>query len=65
MTLLRIFMLALLLSVGGVLSSVLLLGATASFIGDPSFSSRCMDDVARSLRDSALFLDGFLGGRGE
>ncbi|MDP8247112.1 MAG: hypothetical protein P9M00_03170 [Candidatus Tritonobacter lacicola] len=60
----RIFLLATLLAVFASLSSFQLLKATAVVLENEKFCGDCMEDVRRSLRDSGLFLDRLLGGKG-
>ena len=57
-------MLAALVTVVAAAASVLLLKGVSVVLGEPALYADCMEDVAGSLRDSALFLDGALGGRG-
>ncbi len=60
----RIFLLATLLAVFASLSSFQLLKATSAVLENEKFCGECMEDVRCSLRDSGLFLDRLLGGKG-
>ena len=57
-------MMAVLLTALAAAASVLLIKGVSVVLGEPALYADCMEDVAGSLRDSALFLDGALGGRG-
>lgn len=60
----RILLLAALIAVLASLVSVQLIRAAATVLGDEKLYGESLEDTGSSLRESVLFLDRFLGGKG-